>query len=296
MHALSVQSWSAENESRALSFLKFHYATSMFLLGNFADQGAKLSQHPNSGNFKVIEQSSDDRVSAKDEVLGVFSLTRRGILLVTVNTANTKSTDMISLIVKTVLEENISIRGVIGEYEIASLIWDYLKSNQIVLSTSFQSKEILYSLNSLQDVQADAQVRFLCVDDFGQWLPMCLAYLKEEGLKNDLSEQTMKDSFIEGCAERKHWGLFSEQGRLISIAALNARAFDVGQVGGVYTLPEFRRQGVSRRTMRQMLTDCLKELRLSKMILFTGEKNDAAQKVYEGLRFQRIGHFGMFFS
>jgi predicted GNAT family acetyltransferase len=82
----------------------------------------------------------------------------------------------------------------------------------------------------------------------------------------------------------------------VATAALNARALDIGQVGGVYTAPDLRGQGLSKAVMRVLLRDSAELHGIRKMILFTGEKNIPAQKVYEGLGFERIGQFGIFLS
>ena len=73
-----IEKWNSQNAGPATEFLKAQYATSMFLLGNLADQGPNLADHPNSGNFKVL--------SFENEVVGVFCLTRRGNILLSAKT------------------------------------------------------------------------------------------------------------------------------------------------------------------------------------------------------------------
>ena len=48
--------------------------------------------------------------------------------------------------------------------------------------------------------------------------------------------------------------------------------------------------------MRVLMSDSYRRRRLKKLILFTSEKNDAAQRLYESLGFERFGEFGLLFG
>lgn len=58
---------------RAQEYLRDHSDTALFLLSNLAAHGHALSEAMNSGNFKFVAE--------KDQIQGVFCLTRRGNLL-----------------------------------------------------------------------------------------------------------------------------------------------------------------------------------------------------------------------
>jgi predicted GNAT family acetyltransferase len=279
----AVHDWSPEQEEKALQFLKSRFATSMFLLGNLADQGPTLNSQPNSGNFKVIRKGP--------KVVGVFSLTRRGNLIL-----NTEAGDSVSeLILSQCLKEPIELKGVIGEWNCASSFWNYIQHKKVLSTCSFNSKELLFQLDQIPNCGANAQVRLLEDVDFDQWLPIRKAYTMEEGLKVDLTDEQLRTTFLRYSKLKEFWGYFEGE-MLVATAALNAKAMDIGQVGGVYTKPEFRRRGISKLIMRQMLSDCVRIHGIKKMILFTGEKNFAAQKVYLSLGFKQVGHFGIIFS
>lgn len=266
-----------------LEFLRRRFAVSMFLLGNLEDRGPLLSEHPNSGNFKVLERDG--------AVVGVFSLTRRGNLLLNVEA----SAEAYALVLAACRAEAIELKGVLGEWECTSGMWKLLHAEGVFSSSTFESQEVLYQLEEIPSFPAEPSVRFLVAEDFPEWRPIRRAYTAEEGLTHDLPDEDLRANFLRYSAMQEYWGYF-ESGRLISTAALNARAMGVGQVGGVYTVPERRGQGLSKRVMRQMLRDCKEVHGLERMILFTGEQNVAAQRVYEGLGFERIGYFGIFFS
>jgi predicted GNAT family acetyltransferase len=280
---VKTQPWSAENSARALAFLKENYATSMFILGNLEDHGSTLGTHPNSGNFKVLLDG--------EKIVGVYCLARRGNLILT--TPSDRKTS--ELILQECLSESLPIKGVLGEWRASSSIWALLRENEIVATCSYESKEILYALSKTSVTTPVPEVRFLNKDDFAEWAPIQRAYLAEEGLLDDLAQDFLRSNFELKTGQKRILGFF-ENGRMIATAALNAKALDIGQVGGVYTVPELRRQGYSKRTMKQLISDCATVHGITRMILFTGEKNFAAQAVYEKQGFERIGHFGMFFA
>ena len=91
------------------------------------------------------------------------------------------------------------------------------------------------------------------------------------------------------------WGFFWEN-ELVSVADLNAQAFDLGQVGGVYTAPQHRQKGYSTSVMKQLLLDAKELHALRKLIIFTDEKNFPAIKLYNSLGATPIGHFALLFG
>lgn len=280
---LNVTAWNSELEQKALAFLTARFASSMFLLGNFEDQGSRLTEQSNSGNFKLLMDSG--------EVKGVFCLTRRGNLLLSAEPEERAN----ELILEACRREPMPIKGVIGEWAAASSFWEYLKEQEKIQAASFESREHLYQLREISVAEGHSKVRLLSSDDFSQWLPIRRAYTREEGLKEDLSDEALRANFERYTAMKEFWGYF-ESGRLLSTAALNARALDIGQVGGVYTVPEMRGRGFSRTVMKVLLSDCARIHNIRRMILFTGEKNLAAQELYQGLGFEKIGYFGIFFA
>jgi predicted GNAT family acetyltransferase len=68
------------------------------------------------------------------------------------------------------------------------------------------------------------------------------------------------------------------------------------QIGGVYTAPHLRRQGLSRALMRALIDDSIRVHRLTRLLLFTGEKNHAALALYDSLGFVRVGAFALRFG
>jgi predicted GNAT family acetyltransferase len=88
------------------------------------------------------------------------------------------------------------------------------------------------------------------------------------------------------------WGLF-DRDELQSRAGLNSKGQDIGQVGGVFTPKKYRQRGYAKATMLHMLKDCRDTHVHRKNLLFTGETDYPAQKLYESIGYQRIGSFAL---
>lgn len=95
-------------------------------------------------------------------------------------------------------EEYLPILGLLGEWSFCQKFWDLLKQKGIIQKETFVSKEILYILDlSKTAAFNNPNVRPLVPEDFYNWKPLRLAYLKEEGLPNDLSQEQLHELFLE---------------------------------------------------------------------------------------------------
>jgi RimJ/RimL family protein N-acetyltransferase len=280
----SVEKVSPDTQEEMVDFLKRHENYSLFLLGNFENYGAILSDSPYSGNFKLIRSS--------DEIVSVFCLTKKGSLLI----QSVILEPIFDFVLASCLQEPIPITGLVGNWDFCQLFWKFLKQKALIQSETFASKEILYKLDlSKISYPLNPDVRILTADDYNQWKPLRLAYLQEEGFPNDLNDEQLLQSFLEKCKKRIIWGYFLMD-RLVSIADLNAKASDLGQLGGVYTDPNFRKKGYSKAVIHKLVSDIKEIHNIRKLIIFTGENNFPAQKLYESLAVNPVGYFALLFG
>lgn len=266
-------------------FLEAHIETSLFLLSNLITLGWRLGENLNSGNYRLIEEGG--------EIVAVFCLIRRGNIL-----AQTGGRlDFSDKILDACKKERIPIKGVVAEWQIAEALWHRLCSEK-----GFQpihtSKEILCRL-ALTDPTAPAEIgdnaRHLVESDVSQWEVLNRALSEELSLPVQGTSEQLRANFKRYVDAKYWWGAF-EGDKLISTACLNAAYGDMGQVGGVYTLPEKRRRGFLRAVMNRLIADARDIHGHRKLILFTGEVNVAAKKLYESLGFKPFGHFGLLFG
>ncbi len=270
-------------------FLREHAADTLFLQGNLLDIGTRLTDQPNSGNFRVLRETNSDKI------VQVFTLTRRGNLLLS---PGPRDPEALAWFAAAVAEEapEIHVRGALGEWEITRAVWMHLASlGKVTREPAFSSQEILYELYPLPvaPTHADARARLLTSADFEKWEPLRLAFWKEEGIPNDTTPEGRRAVFGKTCALSRIWGVFEGE-ELVSTALLNAVAGTSAQVGGVYTLPDRRGEGCALAVMRKLLSDCQERLGIERVILTTGRANVPAQGLYEKLHFRSVGRFGIF--
>lgn len=279
----SVENVTPSSQQEMLRFLKEYENFTLFLLGNFENYGMTLTDAPYSGNFKLIR-------SSEKKVAGVFCLTRKGSLLIEALVQE----PIFEIVSEPCHQETIPLKGVVGNWNFCKPFWEYLKAKKRILSEVTSSKEILYSVDVCkQDFTSQPHVRFLTESDYAQWKPLRLDYFIEEGFPNDLTDHQMFDLFLDKVKKKIAWGLFLNE-TLVSMADLNAKSMDLGQVGGVYTAPSFRQKGYSKSVMQQLLLDVKEVHKIRKLIIFTGERNVPAQKLYTSLGAVQAGHFALF--
>ena len=257
------------------AFLEQHVDHAMFLLSNLAANGPRIGTALSSGNFKVIEENG--------RVRAVFCLTRRTNILA----ESSARTEFARTIVDACRAESIPIGGVIGEWNLAEAIWSVLRANP-GFKEVYTSKEVLQArnLNEVDPLTQRSHVRHLHVDDFEQWDRVNAAFCAEEGIpvrETPAARKALFEQIVQAC---RMWGYF-EDGLLLAMAGLNAVYKHIGQVAGVYTVPDRRRSGLSKATMNALLADSASLHGLQRMILFTGEHNHAARHLYRLLAFRR---------
>lgn len=280
---MTVEQVREESVEEAMRFLLRREDYALFLLGNLERQGTVLTEAPNSGNFKWIRSGS--------EIVALFCLTRRGNLLIQSDKAMSA---LFEKVVEECRREPISIGGLLGEWGLCKAFWQFLKEQRVIAKEVAVHKEVLYQMATVKG-ERQSGVRLLAQSDYERWATLSLDYLQEENIPSDLSDREMRALFKEKIEDRSVWGTFCE-GELAAIGELNAKGLDLGQVGGVYTAPRFRRKGLARALMRQIVCDAQEVHKLRKLIIFTGEQNRAARELYESLGALQVGHYALLFG
>jgi predicted GNAT family acetyltransferase len=268
---------------RVRAFLESHVDTSLFLLSTLASLGPRLGSHLNSGNFRLIEQGG--------RVVAVFCLTRRGNLLVQAGGRR----DLAEQIFEECEAESLEVRGIVGEWPAAEALWKLLRADPRFEPTH-ALKDVLYRMmlrDTIRPVDESLLVRALHADDFAQWEQLNSAYFCELSLPLQATLEQRRTDFMVRIRSGLWWGAFDDCYDLVAIAAINATYGSLGQVGGVYTQPAARKKGLAKAVMRLLIQDCRKRLGFDKLILFTGEDNTAARRLYESLGFEAAGSFGL---
>jgi ribosomal protein S18 acetylase RimI-like enzyme len=192
--------------------------------------------------------------------------------------------------------EPIEIRGVVGEWPTAEAIWTLMRADPR-FETTHALKDVLYRM-MLEDAPAPhlsrrILVRALEINDFVDWERLNTAYFAELSLPMQLTLEQRRADFASRVRAGHWWGAFGDDYELMSIASLNATYGSLAQIGGVYTRPAERRKGLSRAVLQLLVEECRERLGFEKLVLFTGENNASARRLYESAGFQAAGAFGL---
>jgi RimJ/RimL family protein N-acetyltransferase len=299
-----IRNVETDDLERVRGFLEAHVDTSLFLLSNLAIFGPRLADHGNSGNYRLVEEAG--------QVVAVFCLTRRGNLLVQA----AGRAELAESILESCEGETIEVCGVAGEWPTAAALWELLRADPRFEPT-LGSKDVLYRLPLAEGAEvtrtaaplprraagasrdslrcasvAEVVVRALDASDFQQWERLNSAYCAELKLPVPVLDDAHALEFARRTRAKWWWGAFVGR-QLAAIVGLNAAYGSVGQVGGVYARPEDRKKGLARAAMELLIEDSREHHHFTRLILFTGEENPGARRLYESLGFELTGAFGL---
>lgn len=293
-----IRSVATDDLERVRGFLEAHVESSLFLLSNLAIFGPRLTDHWNSGNYRLVEEAGC--------VVAVFSLTRRGNLIVQAG----GRADLAESILEACESEPMEVSGVMGEWPTAEAIWNLLRVDPR-FEPGLSSKDVLYRLplqkavptgdflagrsvigQSRRGLPAGITVRALEPSDYDQWERLNTAYCAELNLPLPVVDHAHEAEFGRRARARWWWGTFSGT-QLVAIVGLNAAYGVVGQVGGVYTRAAERKKGFARFAMELLMEEGRDSHQFEKLVLFTNEDNLAARRLYESLAFEVVGAFGL---
>ena len=281
-----IRNVETDDLERVRSFLEAHVETSLFLLSNLAVFGPRLTDHGNSGNYRLVEEAG--------RLVAIFCLTRRGNLLVQA----AGRADLAESILESCEAETIEVCGVAGEWPTAAALWDLLRADPRFEPT-LGSRDVLYRRlleggpdHTLMTLPEGVVTRALDGSDFQQWERLNTAYCAELNLPLPAVDDAHEAEFVRRTRAKWWWGTFIGS-QLAAIVGLNAAYGVVGQVGGVYARPGDRKRGLARAAMELLIEDSWEHHHFRKLILFTGEENRSARRLYESLGFESAGAFGL---
>lgn len=130
------------------------------------------------------------------------------------------------------------------------------------------------------------------LEDFSQLLPLQISYEQEEvvlpghSIQLNQTRQYLKESLHRQICVH---GIF--ENIITSKGMTNVQGRTLDQIGGVYTLPEYRNQGLGKRTMIELLR--LIHHQEKDASLFVKKYNIPAISLYTNIGFSRAGDFSI---
>ncbi|MFO1202417.1 MAG: GNAT family N-acetyltransferase [Tabrizicola sp.] len=261
------------DEAALEAFLSRHSATSMFLRGNLAAHGLNAGDSPNATTYHLYP--------AEGAVRAVIGLTQAGMVLCQFGDVPEALPFLVPAL---------SGRQIVGLSGSAAQI-GWLIDALGLGDTDFRMNHVepLFHLDLARLPVGDERIRRPVAEDqplIAAWLR---TYLIETGLGLD------GPSVEERAARAVAAGLIRfllEDGQPVAMAAINARAANTVQVGGVFVPPGTRGRGLGRRATRAVLAEARAE-GATNAFLFSN--NDAASRAYRSIGFTQVGEYRIAF-
>lgn len=269
------------DETALEAFLLPRVESSMFLLGNMRASGLLDRGQPYEGTYAAAFSG--------EKIVGVVAHYWKQNLVF-------QAPRHLGLLWQAVIEASQRpVGGFIGPGEQVAVVKEALQIDSSRLK--LDETEKLYSLK-LDDLAVPTDLRSGKVEgrriearDVELITRWRVAYSIETLGDEDSPElwETCQNS-IERSLKAGHTWVLEERGQPVACSSFNTAIKEAVQVGGVWTPPELRRRGYGRCAVAASLLDARSE-GVEKAILFTGERNIAAQKAYTALNFQHIGAY-----
>ncbi|MBL9054279.1 MAG: GNAT family N-acetyltransferase [Tabrizicola sp.] len=261
------------HEAAIEAFLAKYPATSMFLRGNLAAHGLGASDSPNATTYHLHP--------AEGPISAVLGLTQAVMALCQLGETPEALASLAPAL------EGQRIIGLSGDAAQIDLLIDALRLGQA--DFRMNHVEPLFHLDLARLHQSENNVRQPVAEDqplIANWLR---TYLIETGLGLDGPTVEVRAGRAVSAGLIR---FLLEDGQPVAMAAINARAGNAVQVGGVFVPPEARNRGLGRRVTQALLAEARSQ---GATDAFLFSNNDAATKAYISLGFTQIGTYRIAF-
>lgn len=256
------------------AFLARHAESSMFLRSNLRAHGMGERRAPHGM-----------RIWVTGEVDGVFALTNGGYLLCQAPMATSAHWCAFADAL-----EGCVVNGMTGDATQIAQLKQALGMERA--AWALDDPEPLYTLPLDQLVlpPGAGQLRTPEEADRALLYDWMRAYAEEMRITSPARLDQEAEERVARALANGDMRLLDQQGQPVAMAAINARLPDMVQVGGVFTPPKARRQGLARRVVGLMLAE--ERVRgVDTAILFAS--GPAASRAYETLGFRCIGRYAV---
>lgn len=262
------------DEAAILDFLEPYAATSMFLRSNLMSFGLDDMQNPTATHYLLYEVDG--------KINGVMGRANGGYLMCQCPDVPAYVWDEFANWLKGHL-----IVGITGE---VAQVHHALKALGLPEERfGLIRTEPLYHLPLTELTDIEAEIRIPAADDVDQLTPWCRSYFVETGLEQDTPAlDALSQKRAMSLVGNPDVRLLIEDGKPIAMAAINARAQQMVQVGGVFTPKENRGQGLAGRLISAHLKSLTADGVTDAVLFAASEK---AARAYEKIGFQLIGSY-----
>lgn len=229
---------------------------------------------------------------AQQKLEGIFACNKQGFASIHLAHEGSKREFYARELGKTKMFQSTPIRMLMGESSsIKAIIPQVNKPLEITMDYAMlvRAKEKpIPSLTSIDGFRSQQS----SLKDYTDLLPLQIAYEKEEvvlpghSIQIQQTKQYLKESLNNQlCVHGRY------QNTLITKGMTNVRGRTLDQIGGVYTLPEYRNRGLGKRTMIELIR--LIHQQEKDASLFVKNYNIPAISLYTRIGFTRAGNFSI---
>lgn len=266
--------------------LKYEYKSISFISRMYQDGQLNI---PHSKTAKVFCEVSDLN---QNIVLNAIMVTSGGIVMPIFSDTPPSQKNLKKMVEKVLTYKNtiFCILGITKDSEDIKKLLNYNTYSTINYSLLMEnsSNQFFIDKNFIKTKKAKKR------DTLGLY-PLEKAYLLEEVLVGNsaISEKAALLNLQKTCTKQSvFYGLVEKE--IIAKVNTNAQGFGYNQIGGVYTKPKFRNQGISTYLMKILLNEIHSSGK--KAVLYVKKDNKAALALYKNLGFVIVNNYSAHYT
>ncbi|MDA3938626.1 MAG: GNAT family N-acetyltransferase [Spirochaetia bacterium] len=265
-----------------LSFVRIYDYKSISFISRIYQNGQLII--PSAKIAKIFCEVSETN---PENIKNAIMITSGGIIM-PIFSDKYPSPEVIKIMLKNILKYKNKIFCILGIKEDTELI-----KKELIYSSSSTINYSLLRDNTYK--QFTHHIRSLSVKKAKKRDALLLfqlekAYLQEEVLvgNNSINQQAILHNLRKTCSNQSVF-FASVRKEIIAKVNTNGKGFGYNQIGGVYTKPQYRNQGISTYLMKYLLNEIHKSGKNA--VLYVKKENDPALSLYKKLGFQIIGNY-----
>ncbi len=274
----SIKSLADEDVAAALAFLRRDALINVYLI-------SRLIEERNAAATQIYA------VWHNREITLLASLATNIVLASDPGAPRNITETAVALIADRILTRMLPVRAIISPATLVEMLWVHLRS-RIDPPTVVRLSQPIYAIRRRFDFPDLTTARYATLRDLDALVPACAAMHKEEVGIDPLERDAVGyRERVRELIERKRSVIRIAddlgKGVIASKCEFSAVTNDVVQLMGVWTDPRFRRRGLAKETLREVVGHLFRKGKT--VTLFVNDFNTGAIALYEGLGFQRIG-------
>lgn len=258
-------------------FLARHNASSMFLRGNLRHHGIGRSDHPHATRMFIEEIDG--------KIAGIGGLTNNGMLMIQAP----DGVETLAVELARVAQRD-RLAGIVGASDQVTALSSAMGLDDIPVQMDDAEPLFTLALNGMitPDITG-LHLRAATHSDLPLVADWRYAYVQETmGMAEGAETRTYSDNQADMMIETGNYRLLERDGDAVCFTGFNAALPDVVQIGGVFTPPQLRSNGLARTAVAMHLAEAQTDGVTDAVLFASGEP---AARAYRGIGFQQVGHF-----